>query len=94
MLHIPCLEEIILNVLADRPESSTRSVVHPISTPLDSDEDLVARISEASARVREMLGLFERVHQPPHQRCQACIATGGRHLEHNCKYYTCQRRFQ
>ncbi|GFV21693.1 hypothetical protein TNCV_164241 [Trichonephila clavipes] len=31
------------------------------ATPLDSDEDLVARIFEAAARVREIPGIFERV---------------------------------
>ncbi|GFT73156.1 sodium-dependent multivitamin transporter [Trichonephila clavipes] len=33
----------------------------PYTTPLDSDEDLVARISEAAERVREIPGIFERV---------------------------------
>ncbi len=50
-------------------------------TPLDLDEELVSRISEAAARVREIPGIFERVHQSLHRRCQACIATGGCNFE-------------
>lgn len=51
-------------------------------TPVDSDEDLVARISVAAAGVRETPGIFERVRQSLHRRCQACIASGGRNFEH------------
>lgn len=50
-------------------------------TPVDSDEDLVARISVAAACVREIPGIFERVRQSLHRRCQACIHTGGRNFE-------------
>ncbi|GFU38724.1 uncharacterized protein TNCV_970551 [Trichonephila clavipes] len=51
------------------------------ATPLDSDEDLVARISKATARECKILGIFECVRQLLHRRCQACIATGGRNFE-------------
>lgn len=56
-----------------------KSIVY--ETPLDSDEDLVARLSEAAARVREIPGIFERVRQSFHRRCQACISVGGRNFE-------------
>ncbi|GFU38480.1 uncharacterized protein TNCV_2434261 [Trichonephila clavipes] len=49
--------------------------------PLDSQEDIVARISEAAARMREISGIFEHIRQSLHQRSQECIATGGRNFE-------------
>ncbi|GFV71211.1 uncharacterized protein TNCV_2429581 [Trichonephila clavipes] len=49
-----------------------RNIVH--ETQLDSDEDLIARISEASARVREVSGILECIRQLHNRRCQACIA--------------------
>ncbi|GFT77335.1 uncharacterized protein TNCV_2023401 [Trichonephila clavipes] len=63
-------------------------------TALDSDEDLVARISEAAARVRKIPDILERVCQSLHRRCQACIATAGRNLNSYFKHYTSQQRFQ
>ncbi|GFX45712.1 uncharacterized protein TNCV_1422961 [Trichonephila clavipes] len=51
------------------------------ATSIDSDEDLVDRISEGAARMREIPDIFERVHQSLHRRCQACIATRGRNFE-------------
>ena len=45
------------------------------------DEDLVARISEAPARVREIPGIFKRVHQSLRRHYQTCIATGRRYFE-------------
>ena len=41
----------------------------------------VARISEATASVHEIPGIFEREHQSFCGHCQACISTGGRNLE-------------
>ncbi|GFT45166.1 hypothetical protein TNCV_4497001 [Trichonephila clavipes] len=53
--------------------------------PLDSDEDLVARISEAvTARVCEIPGKFVRVRQSLY------FAT----LDTYCKHYTYQQQFQ
>ncbi|GBN31856.1 hypothetical protein AVEN_39273-1 [Araneus ventricosus] len=49
------------------------------ATPVDSDEDLVARI--AAARVRELPGIFESVRQSLHRRCPAYITDGGRNFE-------------
>ncbi|GFS62516.1 uncharacterized protein TNCV_1262951 [Trichonephila clavipes] len=51
------------------------------ATPFDSDENLVARISEATARVREIPGIFDRVRQSLHRHCHACITTSGRNFE-------------
>ncbi|GFX50591.1 hypothetical protein TNCV_2721781 [Trichonephila clavipes] len=48
---------------------------------LSQDEDLVARISEAAASVREIPGILERVLQLFLRRCQSCMATGGRNFE-------------
>ncbi|GFY10751.1 uncharacterized protein TNCV_1122741 [Trichonephila clavipes] len=49
--------------------------------PLYSDEDLVARISEDAARVREIAGIFEGIRQSLPQHFQACIVTGRRKVE-------------
>ncbi|GFV53676.1 hypothetical protein TNCV_2091791 [Trichonephila clavipes] len=40
------------------------------TTPLDSDEGFVTRISEAVACVREIPGIFERLLLLLHRRCQ------------------------
>ncbi|GBM14755.1 hypothetical protein AVEN_72022-1 [Araneus ventricosus] len=50
-------------------------------TPVDSDEDLVARISVAAASVRKIPGIYECVRQSLHRRCQACITFDGRKFE-------------
>ncbi|GBM44451.1 hypothetical protein AVEN_184670-1 [Araneus ventricosus] len=50
-------------------------------TPVDSVQDLVALISIAAARVREILGIFESVHQSLHRHCQACVTVRGRNFE-------------
>ncbi|GBM90213.1 hypothetical protein AVEN_121850-1 [Araneus ventricosus] len=47
------------------------------ATPVDSDEDLVTRISVAVARVGEIPDIFESVRQSLHRRCQVCISVGG-----------------
>ena len=50
-------------------------------TPVQSEQDLIGRIVEASARIAETAGVFERVRQSLHRRFQACIAADGRHFE-------------
>jgi hypothetical protein len=50
-------------------------------TPIDSVEDLVARLSVAAASVREIPGVFEKVRQSMRRRCEACINVGGRTFE-------------
>ncbi|GBM81472.1 hypothetical protein AVEN_163630-1 [Araneus ventricosus] len=59
-------------------------------TLVDSEEDLVARIFVAAARVHEIPGIFESVLQSLHQHCQACVTVGGRNLNSYCKHCTCQ----
>ena len=51
-------------------------------TPVISSEDLVARVVEAAARVRDRPGLFERVRQSMIRRCEACIVADGKNFEH------------
>lgn len=49
--------------------------------PVDSAEDLVARISVAAATIREMPGVFANVRRSIHRRVQACVRVGGRNFE-------------
>ncbi|GFV36331.1 transposable element Tcb1 transposase [Trichonephila clavipes] len=51
-------------------------------TPVVSEMDLVARISIAAARIRELPGVFEDVRQSMSRRCRACIHAIGRNFEH------------
>ncbi|GFX82535.1 DUF4817 domain-containing protein [Trichonephila clavipes] len=51
-------------------------------TPVVSEMDLVARISIAAARIREMPGVFEDVRQSMSRRCRACIHANERNFEH------------
>ncbi|GFW76771.1 DUF4817 domain-containing protein [Trichonephila clavipes] len=57
-----------------------KGLVH--DTPVVSEMDLVARISIAAARIREMPGVFEDVRQSMSRRCRACIHANGRNFEH------------
>jgi len=50
-------------------------------TPIQSEEDLMGRIVEASERIRETPGVFARVRQSLERRLNACIETNGRHFE-------------
>ncbi|GBN59340.1 hypothetical protein AVEN_272161-1 [Araneus ventricosus] len=61
------------------PVGHFKSLVYESS--IDSDEDLVARISVAAGAVREMLGVFEKVRRSLSRRCNACITAGGRSFE-------------
>ncbi|GFW24034.1 hypothetical protein TNCV_4950781 [Trichonephila clavipes] len=45
------------------------------------DEYLVARISEAAARERDISGIFEVVHQSLHRHGQVYITTGGSNFQ-------------
>ncbi|GBN39311.1 hypothetical protein AVEN_54364-1 [Araneus ventricosus] len=51
-------------------------------TPVDSIEDVVARLSIAAANVREMPGIIGTVCQPFLRRYQACINVVNRNFEH------------
>ncbi|GFW07589.1 DUF4817 domain-containing protein [Trichonephila clavipes] len=57
-----------------------KGLVH--DTPVVSEMDLVARISIAAARIREMPGVFEDVRQSMSRRYRACIHANGRNFEH------------
>lgn len=51
-------------------------------TPVTSDMDLIGRIAEAAARVRDTPGQFERVRESMRRRCETCILANGRNFEH------------
>ncbi len=51
-------------------------------TPVDSQEDLIARISVSASHVQDVPGIFKNVRTSMLQRCQACIDAGGQNFEH------------
>ena len=51
-------------------------------TPIESDEDLVARLSVAAGNVDDMPDIFANVRQSMRRRCESCINVGGRSFEH------------
>jgi hypothetical protein len=52
------------------------------TSPVDSEEDLIASTVEAAATTRQQPGVFERTHQSLLRRCRQCIEVGGRTFEH------------
>ena len=44
-------------------------------TPIQSEQDLIGRIIEASARISETRGVLDRVRKSLHRRLNACIGT-------------------
>ena len=50
-------------------------------TPVESEEDLLARIMAAAQEIQETPGIFERVYENMLRRCNVCIELGGRHIE-------------
>jgi hypothetical protein len=50
-------------------------------TPVDTEEDLVARIADACGRVQEMPAIFEHIRDSMVRRCEACIRVNGRNFE-------------
>lgn len=58
---------------------ATRSTVY--DTAVNSEMDLVARISIAAATISETPNIFENVRQSMWRRCRACIHASGRHFE-------------
>jgi hypothetical protein len=52
------------------------------SLPGDCEEDLIARIFEAAATIRQKHGIFERTHQSLLRHCWLFIEVGGRMFEH------------
>ncbi|GBM97206.1 hypothetical protein AVEN_20089-1 [Araneus ventricosus] len=53
-----------------------------LGTPVDSAEDLVARIIVAGGKINATPGIFKRVRQSFLRRCELCNDTRGRHSEH------------
>lgn len=51
-------------------------------TPVESEEELIARILAAAQQIQTMPGLLERANQNMIRRCNACIEVGGRHFQH------------
>lgn len=50
-------------------------------TPIESAEELVARLSAAAGEVRDTSGVFQRVRESLLRRCTACIASNGQCFE-------------
>jgi len=51
------------------------------TSPVDSEEDLIARIVELAATIRQHPGIFEDIRQILLRRCRLCIEIGGRKFE-------------
>jgi len=50
-------------------------------SPVGSEEDLIARIVEAAASIRQQASIFECTRQSLLHRCRLCIEVGGRTFE-------------
>ena len=50
-------------------------------TPIESAEELVARLSAAAGEVRDTPGVFQMVRESLLRRCTACIASNGQCFE-------------
>ncbi|GFU26152.1 transposase-like protein [Trichonephila clavipes] len=51
-------------------------------TPVNSTEELVARISAAAGEIRSTPEMLSNVRRSMKRRCEACITCGGRQFEH------------
>ncbi|GFW16819.1 uncharacterized protein TNCV_2759471 [Trichonephila clavipes] len=51
-------------------------------TPVNSAEELVARISAAAGEIRNTPEMLSNVRRSMKRRCEACITCGGRQFEH------------
>ncbi|GBN09587.1 hypothetical protein AVEN_211233-1 [Araneus ventricosus] len=51
-------------------------------TPVNSAEDLVARIAAAARKVRDTPGIFANVRSSMRRTCEACFTARGRNFEH------------
>lgn len=52
------------------------------SEQVESEEDLVTRIAEASETIRHMPEIFQRTRQSLLRRCDFCWNVGGCNFEH------------
>lgn len=50
-------------------------------TPVESENDLLARIVVASGEIEDNPAVLERVHDSLQRRCRLCVAQNGRHFE-------------
>ena len=50
-------------------------------TVVETEEDLVARITVAAGTIADMPGMYERTRQSMVRRCTVCIQTNGRAIE-------------
>lgn len=58
----------------------TKTLIY--ETPVETEMDLVARITVAAGQIAEDPQLFENVRRSIRRRYQTCIDVGGRHFEH------------
>ncbi|GFW15145.1 hypothetical protein TNCV_172921 [Trichonephila clavipes] len=54
--------------------------------PIPSVEDLLAPISVAAERIRDMPGIFDNIRNSLQRRCQANHTTSDRNFEHLLQY--------
>jgi hypothetical protein len=54
---------------------------HIYTWPFDSEEEIIARIAEATTTTRQQPGNFGRTRQCLLRRCQLCIEVGSRKFE-------------
>lgn len=52
------------------------------ATPVETVEELTARILAACEEVQQTPGIFEAVRRNLLRRCASCVEAGGRHFEH------------
>ena len=52
------------------------------TSPVDSEANLIARIVEAAATIRQQTGILECTRQSVLRRCRLCIEVGVRTFEH------------
>ena len=50
------------------------------TSPVDSEEALIARIGEAAANIKQQTGIFKCTRQTLQRCCRPCIEVGGRTL--------------
>lgn len=58
----------------------TKTLIYEI--PIDTEEDLVARIIAAANHIQNIPEVFERVRQSMFRRCRLCVEVNGGRFEH------------
>ncbi|GBL64084.1 hypothetical protein AVEN_155118-1 [Araneus ventricosus] len=86
MLHIPHNGSDLASSLTGPQPTGLFLLGHMKSSvyeiPVDSAEDLAARIVVAVDKINAPPGIFERVSLSFLRRCELCNDTRGRHFEH------------